>query len=144
MARIIRPDSPARARTSLVAAIRAALADLDGVGDPDELRDRLAYAGLALRELELSTERTAEAWERRGYWLKVDQFRREWAWAGQGAAAILSPLLQGDLRGARVAANAMLPRLPLVRVAPGPVSSATRWAGAFARLKGDPRAAHDR
>jgi hypothetical protein len=141
MARIVRPDSPARARTSILVAIRGALAELDAVGDPDDLRDRLAYAGLALRELERSVERTAEAWERRGYWLKVDQFRHEWGWAGQGAAAILVHLLGDDLEGARGAASALLRRLPPAPTDAPPKASAKRWAGAFARLKRDPCAA---
>jgi hypothetical protein len=140
MARIIRPDSPARARASIVATIGAALADLDAGGNPDDLRDRLAYAGLALRELERSTERTAEAWERRGYWLKVDQFRREWGWAGQAAAAILVSLLGDDLEGARAAASALLPRLPPAPSGAHPKAPAKRWAGAFVRLRSDPRA----
>ncbi len=139
MARIIRPDSPARARSSIVATVREALADPDRVADPDNLCDRLAYAGLALRELERSTEQTAEAWERRGYWLKADQFRREWRWAGQGAEAILAPLIKDDLEGARAAANDLLPRLPETS---GMKPIGTRWTGAYARLKGDPRAAH--
>ena len=139
MARIIRPDSPARARSSIVATLRAALADPGLVANPDNVRDRLAFAGLALRELERSIERTAEAWERRGYWLKADQFRREWGWAGQGAEAILAPLLKDDLEGARGAANDLLPRLPETSTVK---PSGTRWAGAYARLKGDPRAAH--
>jgi hypothetical protein len=140
MARIIRPDSPARARASLVAAIRAALADVGAGGDPDEVRDRLAYAGLALRELERSTERTAQAWERRGYWLKVDRFRREWSWAGQGAAAIVVRLVEGDLEGAQSAAGALIPRLPPVSGAVSPKAPAKRWAGAFARLQSEPHA----
>jgi len=139
MARIIRPDSPARARSSIVATVRAALADLGLLADADALRDRLAYTGLALRELERSTERTAEAWERRGYWLKADQFRREWGWAGQSAEAILSPLLEDNLEGARGAANDVESRLPETSTVK---PSGTRWAGAYARLKGDPRATH--
>jgi hypothetical protein len=142
MARIIRPDSPARARTSLVAGIRAALADLDGAVNLDALGDRLAYAGLALRELERSTERTADAWERRGYWLKADQFRREWGWAGQGAEAILTPLLRDDLPAARAAASVLLPRLQPAPDASAPRISARHWAGALARLKTDQRAVH--
>jgi hypothetical protein len=140
MARIIRPDSPARARTSIVAGICTALADLDAPGNPDDLGDRLAYAGLALRELGRSTERTADAWERRGYWLKADQFRREWGWAAQGADAILTPLLQDDLPSAQAAASALLPRLQAVPNASAPRISAIHWAGALTRLKADPRA----
>lgn len=134
MARIIRPDSPARARISLVVAVRAALADLDAASEPADVRDRLAYAGLALRELERSTERTAEAWERRGYWVKVDQFRREWSWVGQGAARILEPLLGGDLEGALAGATALRLRLPETASVDAQKASGMQWAGAFARL----------
>lgn len=140
MARIIRPDSPARARTSIVAAIRTALADLDPAGNPEDLRDRLAFAGLALRELERSIVRTAEAWESRGYWLKADQFRREWGWAGQGAEAILKPLLQDDMAAAYGAASGLLLRLPAAPNAGARKAVVRRWAGAFVRLKADPRA----
>jgi hypothetical protein len=140
MARIIRPDSPARARISLVVAVRAALADLDAVSEPADVRDRLAYAGLALRELERSTERTAEAWERRGFWVKVDQFRREWSWVGQGAVRILEPLLGGDLEGALAGATALRLRLPETASVDAPKASGMQWAGAFARLTSSPYA----
>jgi len=142
MVRIIRPDSPARARTSLVAGIHTALADLDAAANPDALGDRLAYAGLALRELQRSTERTADAWERRGYWLKADQFRREWGWAGHGAEAILTPLLRDDLPAAQAAASALLPRLQPAPAASAPKISVKHWTGALARLKTAPRAVH--
>ena len=139
MARILHPDSPARARGGLVAAISTALADMDGGRDPADLRDRLAYAGLALRELERSTERTAEAWEHRGYWLKADQFRREWIWAAESATAILDPLLQGDLPAAQAAASALLQRLRRAPNTPAAKVPAKGWAGAFERMRNDPR-----
>jgi hypothetical protein len=144
MARIIRPDSPARARSALVAALSTALADLDGERDPADVRDRLAYAGLVLRELERSTERTAEAWENRGYWLKADQFRRDWKWAAESAAAILGPLLEEDLSAAQAAALALLARLSEASDAPAPKGPAKAWAGAFERVKNDPRPLHGR
>jgi hypothetical protein len=126
-----------------MATIAAALADLDSVSTRQSVRDRLAYAVLALREVERSIERTADAWERRGYWLKVDQFRREWAWAGQGAADILGPLLDDDLPAAKTAARALLQRLGQLASTGSRKRHADPWIGAFARLKADRRAAHD-
>jgi hypothetical protein len=89
--------------------------------------------GLVLRELEHSTEQTAQAWERRGYWVKVDQFRREWAWVGQGAQAVLDPLLGKDLEASMAAARALRPRLPSAAASTSRHQS-TPWIGAYARL----------
>jgi hypothetical protein len=142
MARIIRSGSPARERLSIVAALRGALTDLEAAGGPDSVRDRLAYAGLALRELENSVERTIEAWERRGYWLKADQFRRDWGWAGRGAESILAPLLRGEVETARRAASRLLPHLPTSTEAARAArrSGEEPWKGAYARLRHDPPA----
>jgi hypothetical protein len=133
MSRIIRTESPARGRGKLLASVREALAPFDAPGLPPDARDRLAFVGLVLRELEHSTEQTAQAWERRGYWVKVDQFRREWAWVGQGAQAVLEPLLGKDLEASMAAARALRPRLPSVATSISRHRS-TPWIGAYARL----------
>jgi hypothetical protein len=133
MSRIIRPGSPARARASLLATLRETLAEFDAPGLPSDARDRLAFVVLSLRELEQSTEQTAQAWERRGYWVKVEQFRREWGWAGHGARGILEPLREGDLEAAVQAAGALRHRLP-GSAAPKPRHAPAPWAGAYARL----------
>ena len=144
MARIIRSGSPARERLLIVATLRDTLTDLDAAGGPDGVRDRLAYAGLALRELERSVERTIEAWERRGYWLKADQFRRDWGWAGKGGESILAPLLRGEVETARRAAGGLLPRLLVSAEAIGAASRSDGqpWKGAYDRLKNAPPAGH--
>lgn len=136
MSRIIRPDSPARGRAKLLATIREALAPFDAPGLPSDARDRLAYVGLVLRELQHSTEQTAEAWERRGYWVKVDQFRREWSWVGEGAKAVLEPLLGKDLEASMAAARSLRPRFPPALGSPSRRSSSP-WVGAYARLTTD-------
>jgi len=132
MSRIVRPDSPARMRASILEAVRVTLAALD-LGTHAEQRDRLAFLVLALRQLQASVEQTAEAWERRSYWVKVEQFRRAWSWVGQGAQAVGDPLLRGDAGLAQKAARALEVRLPPAR----PTRArdlAALWTGAYARL----------
>lgn len=49
---------------------------------PDDLsRDLAAYIVLALEQIMESVDQSVVAWEKRDYWLKADQFRREWNWA---------------------------------------------------------------
>jgi hypothetical protein len=132
MSRIIHSDSPARMRASVLESIRVTLAALELGTDVEQL-DRLAFLVLALRQLQASVEQTAEAWERRSYWVKVDQFRRAWSWVGQGAQAVADPLRRGDAALARKAAHSLGPRLP-----PGRPTRArdltALWTGAYARL----------
>jgi hypothetical protein len=139
MSRVIRPDSPARMRASVLESIRVTLAALE-LGTDAEQRDRLAFLVLALRQLQASVEQTAEAWERRSYWVKVDQFRRAWSWVGQGAQAVADPLQRGDAVLAQKAAHALVPRLPPSRPTRARDLTAL-WTGAYARLtqKSEPR-----
>ncbi|MGA9531981.1 MAG: hypothetical protein WBR18_04630 [Anaerolineales bacterium] len=53
----------------------------DNTPDEPEQQDLLAYVGLALKEIVESVGQSAEAWEKRGYWVKADRFREEWRWA---------------------------------------------------------------
>ena len=42
----------------------------------------------SLREISESVNHTAEAWEKRDYWLKADAFRRQWAWVEKSMAGM--------------------------------------------------------
>jgi hypothetical protein len=46
-----------------------------------------------LREIDAGIDSSAEAWEKRDYWLKADRFRIEWEWVGQAADDIEDVLL---------------------------------------------------
>ncbi len=50
--------------------------------EPNETsRDLIAFILLCLERITETVEESAEAWEKRGYWLKADHFRMEWEWA---------------------------------------------------------------
>jgi len=133
MSRVIRPDSPSRLRTALLDSVRATLPALDTAGSDAQLRDRLAFILLALRQVQASIEPTAQAWERRAYWVKADQFRRNWTWVGRIGDSMLEAVLAGDLVSARELALTIEPHLPPSRAAKTRDLSGL-WAGCFQRL----------
>lgn len=81
MSRIINPESAGKDRTRLAKTCVVAIRELMKQAEPnDETRDLAAYVVLALQEMAATIEPSIEAWEKRGYWLKADRFRRDWAW----------------------------------------------------------------
>lgn len=131
MSRVIRPDSPSRLRNSILASVRSTLPVLGEASTDAMLRDRLAFIVLALRQVQASIEPTAEAWERRSYWVKADQFRRSWAWLAPRAEALLAVLRSGDLASARMMAMELEGLLPS---SGKPRDASALWPGCFDRL----------
>jgi hypothetical protein len=135
MGRVIHTETGARDRRQLLQGLGAALAR---AADPKcpaaEQGDILAFSALSLREINQAIEKTAAAWEGRGYWLKADKFRREWTWATQTGTALDASLQGNDLDRAALAAARMAPHLAGVRV-PARLARSFPWRGALLRYK---------
>lgn len=52
----------------------------------DEAKDMAATIVFSLRELDELAMKTAQAWEKRDYWIKAERFLRDWRWAAPMAA----------------------------------------------------------
>ena len=86
MSRVINPNAPGKSRNYHMRTLAEMLRRLARKGEVDaETKDMLAAAVLILREIDAGVNISAEAWERRDYWLKADRFRIEWEWAKQAA-----------------------------------------------------------
>lgn len=110
MGRVINTDSPGAQRQRIRRTIAEALRRLmEKDGFDDEARDLAALIVISLRALSDGVDRSAGAWEKRGYYIKADRFRREWEWVDTMADE-LTALIQ----------NAEWVRLPVVlaRLAP--------------------------
>jgi hypothetical protein len=84
LSRLVNTDGVGRQRDRLMKAVTLALKTLAARKEvDDEVRDLVAFMALALNEIHETIDVTCQAWEKRDYWLKADQFRREWAWAGR-------------------------------------------------------------
>ena len=81
MSRIINTDSAGKERTRLTKAIVLAVRELAVQSEPGrESRDLTAFIILALEKIAGTIDVSVTAWEKRGYWVKADKFRMEWAW----------------------------------------------------------------
>jgi hypothetical protein len=82
LGRVINPERAGQERTQLTRGIVLALRELAQKTDIDaETRDLAAFIGLALWAVWEGIEATIAPWEKRGYWIKADRFRMEWAWS---------------------------------------------------------------
>lgn len=90
-------ESGTTTRTRLSKSIVLALRTLMAQGKPTELSlDLVAFIVLALERIGESVNQSAQAWEKRDYWLKADQFRMEWAWAERSYKALYPAVLAQD------------------------------------------------
>lgn len=97
MSRVIDTDSPSKQRHRLRRTIAEALRRLMTKTDfDDEAKDLAALIVFALRELSAGVDRSASAWEKRGYFVKADRFRLDWEWTQQEADALEALIRDGD------------------------------------------------
>lgn len=119
LARVVRTESAAHQRRGELRKLAIPLSrrSHSDVG-LSEQRDLFAYMLSELEAIIASVDRTAQAWDRRGCWLKSDRFRLEWEWSlrcGRLLAVSLAhkeheearlEAVAGSLDGTRVACNA--------------------------------------
>lgn len=86
MSRVIHTDSPGKQRHRVRRTIAEVLRRLMEKDDFDEeAKDLASLIVFALRELSDGVDRSASAWEKRGYFIKADRFRRKWEWTDSTA-----------------------------------------------------------
>lgn len=89
MSRVINTNSPLKRRNQHMRAGAELLRHLSQKATvDDESRDMLAALLFALKEIEDSLEDATEAWEKRDYWMKVEEFRKKWIWVGSSAVQL--------------------------------------------------------
>ena len=135
MSRIINTDSTGKQRSQLTKAVAVALRQLAQQTEfGDDARDLAAFIALALKAVHEGIDPSVAAWEKRGYWIKADRFRMEWAWADSMSRRMAAAVLGGDW-----ATIAQLSAQTVQKLSNVQVSSNARvgkpWAGAFARLR---------
>jgi len=134
LGRVINPDS-GKEKTQLVRSVVLALRELMRQTETSaETRDLAAYLSLALGTIHAGIETSVEAWEKRGYWLKADRYRMEWAWTGKTSQAIRQALLAEDWPTIALNAAQIAEKLHAVDV-PKRHNLGVPWVGAFERLK---------
>ena len=84
MNRVINSDSPAQNRNRLLKLVSSTILVINQSQITEkELNDLIAFTILSLAEIEKTITLTTAPWEKREYWVKADQFRREWNWVSE-------------------------------------------------------------
>ncbi len=134
MSRIINSDSAGKERTRLSKAVVLAIRELARQSEPGpEARDLAAFIALALGVIAETIDVSVAAWEKRGYWVKADRFRMEWAWSGVQAEKMSPALLTEDWAGVAQSAAAIAQKLN--KVTPAGSRVGTPWVGAWKELQ---------
>ena len=134
MSRIINAESVGLERSQLVRAIIVALREVSHLTAFDiEARDLAAFVVMALGTISKGVDASAIAWEKRGYWVKADRFRMEWAWAEPLASKLRSAVEAGDASAMAALMLKLAEKFKDVRVARNP-RVGRPWVGAFRRM----------
>ena len=135
MSRVINPDGAGKERTRLCKSVVLALRELVRQTDADQnSKDLVAYISLALIDIFGTVESSVGAWEKKGYWVKADRFRMEWAWSETLSLAMKQAVLSGDWAGVAHSAAQVAEKLGGTKV-PVRHKLGTPWTGAWDRLK---------
>ena len=135
MSRIITPEGSGKERTRLSKEIVLSIRELMKQAEPDEKsRDLAAYISLALSEIGNTIESSVVAWEKRGYWVKADRFRMEWAWTERLGNSMQQALIQEDWAGVAMASMQIAQKLMAVQISERN-RLGTPWVGAWNQLK---------
>jgi len=81
MSRIVGTSSSAGERRRLLKEVARVFAHhVSAQPSATEEADLLAYLALLLDRISATVDRSAGAWEKRGYWVKADRLRQDWDW----------------------------------------------------------------
>jgi predicted molibdopterin-dependent oxidoreductase YjgC len=93
----------------------------------------VAFIVFSLREIAASVDRSAQAWEKRDYYLKADAFRRDWAWVESAANRLHAVLGEERWSDLPVELAQLAPQFADVRVTQL-TRPTTLWQGCYKRL----------
>jgi hypothetical protein len=134
LGRVINPERVGQERTELTRGIVLALRELANKSDvDDETRDLAAFIGLALVAVGEGVEKTILPWEKRGYWIKADRFRMEWAWSQKLGLEMQQAVLSEEWMQVAQIAGKVAGKLGSVKL-PQRNRLGTPWAGSWRRL----------
>lgn len=138
MSRTFKVDSPGKIRNQMMRTAAEALRHLSQKSKlDDETKDLAALLVYTLRQIDEGIEESAQAWEKRDYWIKAERFRQRWSWAGRTATELEAIIREGDWDQLPVLLAALLPHFAKIRVIRF-TRKPSLWKGAYERLMSEP------
>jgi hypothetical protein len=139
LGRVINPESAGKQRTQMVKATALAGRELiHKTALDDEFKDLTAFMILAMQAIYDTIDPSVLAWEKRGYWVKADQFRMEWSWTQKLSQEMHKFWLAGDWPSVVQTAVKVLQKLGDVKIS-AHHRMGKPWEGARLKLENTPR-----
>ena len=134
MSRVINPNSPGKLRNQLLkTAGAAAQVILTSSPDLDERKDLAAYLLKNLEGINATVSQTVDAWEKRDYWVKADNFRYEWRWTAAELSRLEQLILSENLELLDEVARAIDENTRKLKI-PKKYANQKPWMGAWDTL----------
>jgi hypothetical protein len=134
MSRVVNVDGPGKLRNQLMRTSAEVIRLLSQKTTLDEEAcDMAALLVYCLREIDEGIDDSALAWEKRDYWVKAEQFRARWAWAGKAAAELDVVVVGGAWEQLPMILARLLPHFTEIKIVKLTRNS-TLWRGAYQRL----------
>ena len=135
MGRVINLQGAGKDRKRLTREVVLALQELIRQIEPNaQTRDLVAFISINLEAISQTIDLSVAAWEKRGYWVKADRFRLEWAWSEKLARVLKEDVLAENWPGVAVTAAQVGEKLSQVRL-PEHHKLGTPWVGSWEKLK---------
>ena len=134
MSRIVKLDGPGKIRNQLMRTSAEVIRQLSQKTELDEEAcDMAALLVYCLREIDAGIDDSALAWEKRDYWVKAEQFRARWAWAGKAADELNMIIMRGSWEQLPILLARLLPHFTEIKIVKLTRNSSL-WQGAYQRL----------
>ena len=134
MSRVINTDSPGKRRNQLMRTGAELMRHLSQKQEiDDETKNMLALLVLTLRTIADGIDESTVAWEKRNYWIKAEEFRRNWQWTAEMAAELETLLKKGEWHNLPPLMVRMLPYFADIKVTKF-TRKPSLWQGCYDRL----------
>jgi hypothetical protein len=134
MSRVINTDGPAKIRNQHMRTCAEILRHLSQKKDFDaETKDMVAQIVFCLREIEDTIEQSSEAWEKRNYWMKAEEFRQRWTWAGRMGSQVEDLIRRNNWEAFPTLMVSLFQHFGEIKINKF-TRSADAWQGAYDRL----------
>jgi len=131
LSRVINTESNSSTRRKILQKIALVLRHSTNSSiDESVQKDMFAFLILSLQIMDTLTGNTIEAWEKRGYWIKADRFRREWLWVEHIGKNLSEGLEKNDLLTCALQLANLAEHVSDVRI-PKRQLSTEPWKGAW-------------
>jgi hypothetical protein len=134
MSRVINTDSSGKKRNQHMRTSAEILRRLSqkGIIDP-EAKDMVAQLVFCLREIDEGIDSSAQAWEKRDYWMKAEEFRQRWRWTGDMADELQALVFHDEWHRIPEILVRLLPYFSDIKINKF-MRKPEYWSGAYERL----------